>query len=96
MLREKNIYNLAKVERAYMEACGILSIYQTDMVKPGLPTFPDFDKPIQKMQFEVDSNTKACCVCGHVQQVQNGTTTCEICNSNDWSKAYLTPVSETL
>ena len=88
MLREKKIHNLGKVKRAYLEACGILSVFETDDNKAGLPLLPSKDKDIIKIQKGLDASVKACCNCGHVQNVSNENTSCEICTSNDWSKAY--------
>jgi RNA polymerase subunit RPABC4/transcription elongation factor Spt4 len=31
----------------------------------------------------------ACCNCGHVQENVNDNTACNVCHSNDWSKAYI-------
>lgn len=90
MLREKKIQNLAKVERAYLEACGVFSVYENNEAKAGLPIFPSSDQVILSTQKEFDSNMMACCACGHVQQITNKNTPCEICSSKGWSKAYLT------
>lgn len=46
MLREEKIPNLGKVKRAYLEACGIFSVYETEETKPGLPVFPVSDPVI--------------------------------------------------
>ncbi len=46
-LRNANIYNLGEVERAYLEACGLISIFKFKEPKPGLPLFPAPDKEIQ-------------------------------------------------
>lgn len=89
MLREKNIQNLAKVERAYLEACGIFSVYETNESKAGLPILPPSNRVILSDKQEVDSNTLACCNCSHVQKVVSKNSPCEICHSIDWSKAYL-------
>jgi uncharacterized membrane protein YcaP (DUF421 family) len=89
MLREKKIHNLGKVKRAYLEACGILSVFETDENKAGLPLLPGKDKGINKIQTELDTSVKACCNCGHVQHILNENTSCDICTSKDWSIAYL-------
>jgi uncharacterized membrane protein YcaP (DUF421 family) len=89
MLREKKIHNLAKVERAYLEACGIFTVYQSEKVRPGLPIFPHTDGSVLSIAREIDSNARACCNCGHVQNIANNETACELCNSTEWSRAYL-------
>jgi uncharacterized membrane protein YcaP (DUF421 family) len=89
MLREKRIYNLGNVERAYMEACGILSVFEKDRSTPGLPTYPPTDPDLLQAQKELDSNMRACTNCGHVQLVMNNASRCEVCTAQEWSKAYL-------
>jgi len=89
MLREKKVQNLANVERAYLEACGLFNVFQTDEAKAGLPILPPSDAGILNAQRELDSDTRACCSCGHVQQVKNKDTACEICNAKEWTRAYL-------
>ncbi len=89
MLREKKIYNLAEVDRAYLEACGILSVYTTHETKPGLPIYPEFDKQVQATQKDVEGDDKACCGCGNVQRVADGSIECNNCGASEWSKAYL-------
>lgn len=89
MLREKKVQNLATVERAYLEACGIFNVFETSEAKAGLPITPPSDPVILSIQHEVDSNTMACNSCGHVQQIANKEVPCEVCKSKDWSNAYL-------
>jgi uncharacterized membrane protein YcaP (DUF421 family) len=89
MLREKGIQNLGNVKRAYLEACGIFSVYKTDDNQPGLSIFPASDKEIKNIQKEVPDYMMACSNCGHVQNIKNDTATCEICQTKNWSKAYL-------
>ena len=89
MLREKKIQNLAKVERAYLEACGLLTVYETDETKVGLPVLPESDPVILTTIQEVDTTIMACCTCGHVQNITHKNASCEVCKSREWSKAYL-------
>lgn len=56
MLREKKIQNLAKVERGYLEACGIFSVYETNEAKAGLPILPSSDPVILSAYREFDSS----------------------------------------
>ena len=89
-LRSKNIYQLGKVKRVYIEASGDISIYETDKEKPGLSTLPPFDEEAQKIYKEADKGLKACNCCANVQKVNNTETTqCDICHSVDWSAAVL-------
>jgi uncharacterized membrane protein YcaP (DUF421 family) len=88
MLREKKIQNLGKVKRAYLEACGIFSVYETEEKTPGLSIFPKSDPAIKSVQQEVSDHVMACSTCGHVQKINNKTAECEICHTHEWSKAY--------
>ncbi|HKG67858.1 MAG TPA: YetF domain-containing protein [Segetibacter sp.] len=90
MLREKQILNLAKIERAYLEPCGLLSVFETNEPKAGLSILPPSDQVILTTQHELDSKTRACCNCGHVQKIVNKRSACEVCHTREWSKAYLT------
>ncbi len=68
-LRSKNIYQLGKVKRVYLEASGDMSIYQSDEEKPGLSVLPSSDPDIQELNKEAGNDLKACCCCGNVQPV---------------------------
>lgn len=88
ILREKNIYNLARVERMYLEACGVFSIYETNKKISGLPVTLPTDPTMLSLQVISDGGRKACCNCGHVQIVSNDETPCEICHATEWGNAY--------
>jgi uncharacterized membrane protein YcaP (DUF421 family) len=88
MLREKKIQNLGKVKRAYLEACGIFTVYETEEKTPGLPIFPKADTSVNVMQEEVSDHMMACSNCGHVQKINNKNAKCDICHSHKWAKAY--------
>ena len=88
MLRQKKINNLGKVKRAYLEGCGILTVYETGEIKAGLPIIPVIDPDIKALAMQVDAASHACCNCGHVQRFTDQTGECEKCKSTEWSKAY--------
>jgi uncharacterized membrane protein YcaP (DUF421 family) len=88
MLRKKDIHNLGKIDRVYLEACGALSVFEGDNSKAGLPISPGKDPEILKLQKGVDSGMMACCRCGHVQRVKEGQPACEVCNEKEWAEAY--------
>lgn len=89
-LRSKNIYQLGKVKRVYIEASGSMSIYEMDQEKPGLSVLPAADKSIQQLHKIAPDNLKACCCCGFTQTVTDvEKTTCNICQSIDWGNAVL-------
>jgi uncharacterized membrane protein YcaP (DUF421 family) len=91
MLREKKVQNLAKVKRAYFEACGVLSVFEDKENKPGLPIFPQRDPAVvPDLMDQVDHGTMACSNCGHVQNVPDmKTAPCEVCNKTAWIDAYI-------
>ncbi len=89
MLREEKIYNLGRVDRAYLEACGMLTIYKADEPRPGLPIAPGTDPHMLDLQEQVDSGMKACTCCGKLQQVTEPSIECEVCHSMVWSNAYI-------
>jgi len=88
-LREKKINNLAKVKRGYMETSGIFSVFESDQTKPGLPISPSSDPAIKNIQHKLADHIKACCNCGHVQNVTNESTGCELCGADEWTEAYI-------
>jgi uncharacterized membrane protein YcaP (DUF421 family) len=89
MLREKNIYNLGKVKRAYLEACGILSVYTTDKTQAGLIIVPATDQDVKIIEQQVDDTLQACCNCGHVERRHNDEQQCSVCHAQEWTNAYL-------
>lgn len=85
ILRSKQIYNLGKVKRMYIEACGIFSIYKGENEKPGLPIYPQIDETIYESYENVSHQEKACSNCGLVQV--SATANCSNCGKEDWVKA---------
>src|SRR5215212_316816 len=53
VLRNKEIENLGQVERVYLEACGLFTIYKAKEPKPGLPVYPPDDPRILQKQQQV-------------------------------------------
>jgi uncharacterized membrane protein YcaP (DUF421 family) len=89
LIREKKIPNLGRVKRAYLEACGLLSVYESDEPHAGLTVFPPSDPVIKEVLRQSEDSIMACCNCGHVQKAFDKETHCEICNADEWTKAYL-------
>lgn len=82
LLREKEIRHLGQVKRAYIEACGTLSIYKYKEPKPGLSIIPvkDIDSIITR-----DEKHNACSWCGTVVE-KDQVTTCPNCRHDHWVK----------
>jgi uncharacterized membrane protein YcaP (DUF421 family) len=86
-LRKKKIYNLGKVKRMYVEACGIFSIYEHDKPVPGLSVVPPSDEKMYKFKQPQDSDLMACSNCGNTVPQREASIPCKICKNNDWIKA---------
>src|SRR5205085_2434629 len=87
-LRENGIYNLAKVKRVYLEACGIFSIYREDKQKPGLPLLPPDDKKILEAQTMPKERMRSCINCGFTSPEKENTA-CDNCGEDWWTNAIL-------
>jgi uncharacterized membrane protein YcaP (DUF421 family) len=88
LLREKDIRHLGQVKRAYIEACGTLSIYKYKDPKPGLSIIPekDIDTIISR-----DKDHSACSWCGTVVE-KDQFSECPNCKHDHWvepSKEFL-------
>jgi uncharacterized membrane protein YcaP (DUF421 family) len=86
-LRNENIYNLGKVERVYLEACGVFSIYTFSEAAPGLTIFPATDEHIQKFSEKHVAEGKACTNCGNVEKIQDTKAACSNCGEKEWIQA---------
>ena len=90
-LRSENIFNLGMVDRVYLEASGLYSIFKSKSPKSGLPILHMDDEDIVEGQSQAtaggndNEQLMACKNCGHVQE--KPTTNCENCGENDWIKA---------
>src|SRR5215203_3657929 len=88
VLRAKKIFQLGKVKRMYLEACGIFSIYEEEESKPGLPLFPPDDKSLLEQKTPV--NTPVVCInCGTVKLENEEENNCRNCGNNEWTKAIV-------
>jgi uncharacterized membrane protein YcaP (DUF421 family) len=97
-LRRKNIYNLGKVKRMYMEACGIFSIFEQED-RPGLSLLPVEDDAVHSIQKKPDRPLKACTSCGNTipaptdgdlssKKLADGSP-CMVCGNTHWDTAIL-------
>lgn len=89
-LRSSNIYNLGKVERVYMEGCGILSIFTREDEKPGLSMIPPRDEDLCKVQQEKTSDGQISCMnCGFTISSAGDPEKCPNCENKSFSPAVL-------
>jgi len=87
-LRSSEVYNLGKVKRVYIEACGVFSIFETEDPKPGLPVLPPDDQRMFALQSPVE--LIACVYCGTVKsKQQEGTSNCDSCGCHQFTDAVL-------
>lgn len=88
-LRQRKIYNLGAVQRVYLEACGLFSIYPAEGDQVGLPIYPPDDKPmiaagVAEITFATD--LQACTNCGKVTQ-PNQQQPCTNCGESKFTQA---------
>lgn len=86
-LREKDIRHLGQVQRVYLEACGLFSVFQFEEAKPGLSIIPAKD---EKLALTPAKSEKfcACKNCGKIEERKPaGLNACKNCGENDWKPA---------
>jgi len=88
VLRSQRIFNLGEVERIYLEACGLFSVFKFPEARPGLPITPGQDRSVKDF-FSSDS-LMVCQSCGKpAENRQQGDDSCSNCNSEKWEPAIL-------
>ncbi len=83
-LRESKIHNLGKVKRAYLEACGVFSIYQYDDDRPGLSVLPPTDKGIYSSSEDKKLQHISCTNCGFTEPQSADAIKCRLCGADKW------------
>jgi uncharacterized membrane protein YcaP (DUF421 family) len=86
-LRQKQIFNLGRVQRLYFEACGLMNIYEEKDKKAGLPVFPSDEEKLVQSRLEVDSEHFACANCGNVVSKNHRLNVCDVCGEKKWMEA---------
>lgn len=89
VLRSKKIHNLGQIDRVYLEATGLFSIYKNSEPKAGLIIFPPADAAIGAFQQEEAANIMVCSNCGTVQETPSNTTACDHCHAQELKTAYI-------
>ena len=90
VLRNKKIRHLGQVKRLYFEACGIMSVYHTTEIVPGLSILrtKESEEMVRK-----DDNIKVCDQCGNPKGSDQSNPSCPNCGNNQWtspSKEFVT------
>lgn len=90
VLRSQEIYNLGGVERIYIEACGIFSVFKADNPRPGLSLFPPADEHIHEVQGTPEQDLYVCRMCGKTAESdKERQDSCTNCGCKDWEIAIL-------
>jgi uncharacterized membrane protein YcaP (DUF421 family) len=89
-LRVKSIEHLGQVRSAYLEPSGEVSVffYKDEDVRHGLPLLPDLYHTKSKKILQ--QGHQACAFCGNVEELQQGTATCPVCQRDEWVTAINT------
>lgn len=91
-LRQQQIFNLGTVDRVYLEACGLFSVFKASEPRPGLPIYPPDDEGIIKTTRQASTPAPrqvalfACISCGLVKAKEH-TTPCENCAHDEFIHA---------
>jgi len=88
VLRNQNIYNMGEVQRLYLEACGIFSVFKYDEAKPGLSLLPPDDKNAEQ-EFNIIKESSICQECGNPATQPNKERECKNCHSVNWGQAII-------
>jgi uncharacterized membrane protein YcaP (DUF421 family) len=84
-LRNQKIYNLGLVDRMYLEASGMYSVFKSEQLKAGLSVMPPDDNSISSMLKE-RTGMMACRSCGAVKP-EKDLNECHKCGCREWAKA---------
>lgn len=86
-LRNAGIYNLGEIDRVYLEACGLFSIFPSKNPKPGLSLFPQPDQEVHSLQYRVEPVEMVCFNCGAITKDITTNPNCFVCGHHDWTPA---------
>lgn len=96
-LRNKELFNLGDVDRVYLEACGLFSIYTRNEPRPGLLLFPPNDKEVVEFQQTTLEKRIVCANCGMVpEEGFDRADNCPECNANQWGTASISTANQTV
>jgi len=84
-LRKKKISNLGQVDRVYLEACGLFSVFVSKNPRTGLSVYPRSDEELRLSQPKA-SDKAVCLVCGAIVVGVGEKQGCANCHSHSWSK----------
>jgi len=91
-LRQQQIFNLGMVDRIYLEACGLFSVFKAPKARPGLPLYPPDDAEIFKtngpanIPLPQQANVLVCLSCGWIKTVSQDVA-CTNCRHDEFINA---------
>ena len=91
-LRQQQIFNLGMVDRIYLEACGLFSVFKAPNARPGLPLYPPNDAGIfetsgpANIPLPKQADALVCVSCGWVKTASQNSA-CDNCRHDDFIKA---------
>ncbi len=89
VLRGQKIYNLGEVHRAYIEACGLFSVFKYPKARPGLALLPVNDAAAGT-ELSIVKEVMVCISCGYpAQNSREVGQSCKNCNANEWTAAVI-------
>jgi uncharacterized membrane protein YcaP (DUF421 family) len=90
ILRSQDIYNLGDVERIYVEACGIFSVFKSEPPRAGLSLFPPEDDHVHEVQITPKEDVYVCRMCGQTAAPGHKKhEKCSNCGCEEWETAIL-------
>ncbi|WP_432708498.1 DUF421 domain-containing protein [Pedobacter sp.] len=90
VLRSQGIRTLGEVERVYIEACGLFSVFKYEEPKPGLSILPPKDPNINQVQPAPDQEALVCANCGKIiSSSDEEEINCENCHHHIFQHAIL-------
>jgi uncharacterized membrane protein YcaP (DUF421 family) len=87
IIRSKEIYQLGKIKRLYMEPYGVFSLYEEKENRSGLSVLPPKDNDLSENLN--DTKERVCCNCGHLVATSNATSSCPRCGNAELTTAVL-------
>jgi uncharacterized membrane protein YcaP (DUF421 family) len=90
VLRSQGIRTLGEVERVYIEASGLFSVFKYDQPKPGLSILPPKDHTIGQGQPSPNHKALVCANCGMIiSSAEDNGINCENCQHHTFQSAII-------
>jgi uncharacterized membrane protein YcaP (DUF421 family) len=88
-LRHKDVNQLGELDRVYLEAHGVFSVFHARSPKPGLSTLPEKDDAYLGAQPR-EAGMRACCYCGATEKKKSmEANECPNCHHRRWTQAII-------